>query len=73
MASYRKIFRCASAKAQIFSQKHSKRNQLPPKNGLPMEEVPKDFPPYNLVYYYFSKWKNEGVFDEVHQNVGKQH
>ena len=27
--------------------------------------LPKDFPPYNLVYYYFSKWKNEGVFDEL--------
>jgi len=25
--------------------------------------LPKDFPPYNLVYYYFSKWKNEGVFE----------
>ena len=30
-----------------------------------MEMLPKDFPPYNLVYYYFSKWKNEGVFDEL--------
>jgi hypothetical protein len=26
VASYREIFRCASAKAQIFSQKYSKRS-----------------------------------------------
>ena len=25
----------------------------------------KDFPPYNTVFYYFNKWKLEGVFDEL--------
>ena len=44
MASYRKIFRHASAKAQIFSQKYSKRNQLPPKNGLSVEDASQGFP-----------------------------
>lgn len=27
--------------------------------------LPKDFPPYNTVFYYFNKWKLEGVFDEI--------
>ena len=31
------------------------------KSGCQWRMLPKDFPPYNLVYYYFSKWKNEGV------------
>jgi len=35
------------------------------KTGCQWRMLPKDFPPYNLVYYYFSKWKNEGVFDEL--------
>ena len=31
MASYRKVFGCASTEVQIPSQKHSKRNLSPPK------------------------------------------
>jgi len=27
--------------------------------------LPKDFPPYNTVFYYFNKWKWEGVFEEL--------
>ena len=26
--------------------------------------LPRDFPPYNTVFYYFNKWKWEGVFEE---------
>ncbi len=26
--------------------------------------LPKDFPPHNTVFYYFNKWKLEGVFEE---------
>ena len=26
--------------------------------------LPKEFPPHNTVFYYFNKWKNEGVFEE---------
>ena len=25
---------------------------------------PKNFPPHNTVFYYFNKWKREGVFEE---------
>ena len=35
------------------------------KTGCLWRMLTKDFPPYNLVYYYFSNWKNEGVFDEL--------
>ena len=35
------------------------------KTGCQWRMLPKDFPPYNLVYYYFSKRKNEGVFEEL--------
>lgn len=35
------------------------------KTGCQWRMLPKDFPPYNIVYYYFSKWKNEGVFEDL--------
>jgi putative transposase len=27
--------------------------------------IPKDFAPWESVYYYFSKWKNEGIIEEL--------
>lgn len=27
--------------------------------------TPKDFQPYNIVFYYFTKWKREGVFEDI--------
>ena len=27
--------------------------------------LPEDFPPHNTVFYYFNKWKQEGVFEEL--------
>lgn len=35
------------------------------KTGCLWRMLPKDFPPYNTVFYYFSKWKHEGVFEEL--------
>ena len=35
------------------------------KTGCQWRMLPKDFPPYNTVFYYFSKWKHEGVFEEL--------
>ncbi len=38
--------------------------------------LPSDFAPWQSVYYYFSKWKNEGIIEEllsvIHSNVRKQ-
>ncbi len=35
------------------------------KTGCQWRMLPKDFPPYNTVFYYFNKWKREGVFEEL--------
>lgn len=29
--------------------------------------TPHCFPPWESVYYYFSKWKNEGVIELIHE------
>lgn len=33
------------------------------KTGCQWRMTPKDFPPHNIVFYYFTKWKSEGVFE----------
>ena len=35
------------------------------KTGCQWRMIPKDFPPCNTVYYYFRKWKNEGVLEDM--------
>ena len=35
------------------------------KTGCQWRMLPKDFPPYNTVFYHFNKWKWEGVFEEL--------
>lgn len=35
------------------------------KTGCQRRMLPKDFPPHNTVFYYFNKWKLEGVFEEL--------
>ena len=29
--------------------------------------LPKDFAPWNTVYFYYCKWKNEGLIDELNE------
>ena len=31
--------------------------------------LPKDFPKWELVYYYFRKWKNNGTIDFIHEVI----
>jgi len=31
--------------------------------------LPKSYPDWNLVYYYFNKWKNDGTFDLIMSNL----
>lgn len=42
-------------------------------SGCQWRMLPKDFPPYNTVYCYFRKWKNESGFEqalfELHKTV----
>lgn len=35
------------------------------KNGCQWRMLPKDHPPYNIVFYYFTKWKREGLIEEI--------
>ncbi|MEJ7660078.1 MAG: transposase [Hymenobacter sp.] len=35
------------------------------KNGCLWRDLPGDFPPWGTVYWYFSKWQEEGVLGEL--------
>lgn len=36
------------------------------KSGCQCWMLPKDFAPWQSVYYYFRKWKRNGLFEEIH-------
>jgi putative transposase len=31
--------------------------------------LPHNFPKWQLIYYYFSRWKEDGRFEEIHENL----
>jgi putative transposase len=33
--------------------------------------LPHNFPSWQLVYYYFTKWKRDGTIEEVHESLHK--
>jgi transposase len=35
------------------------------KNGCTWRDLPKDYPKWQTVYYYFNKWKIEGLIERV--------
>ena len=35
------------------------------KTGVQWRMLPSDFAPWQTVYYYFRKWKNEGLLEEI--------
>jgi putative transposase len=35
------------------------------RSGCQWRMLPKSFPPWNTVYFYFRKWQNEGIIDQV--------
>lgn len=39
------------------------------KTGCQWRNLPNDFPPYESVYYYFSKWTKDGTFDLVYNEI----
>jgi putative transposase len=39
------------------------------KTGCQWRMLPKDFPKWQLVYYYFNKWKLDGTIEEVHETL----
>ena len=39
------------------------------KTGCQWRMLPAEYPKWQLVYYYFRKWKREGVFDEILEHI----
>ena len=39
------------------------------KTGCQWRMLPKCFPKWELVYYYFSKWKSIGVIEQIHEST----
>ncbi|MDR1098819.1 MAG: transposase [Tannerella sp.] len=39
------------------------------KTGCQWHMLSRDFPKWQPVYYYFSRWKEDGTFEEIHENL----
>jgi putative transposase len=39
------------------------------KTGCQWRMLPSEFPKWQLVYYYFQKWKRQGVFEEILEDI----
>jgi len=39
------------------------------KTGCQWRMLPKDYPKWELVYYYYCKWRDEGTFEEIHESL----
>lgn len=39
------------------------------KTGCQWRMLPCDFAPWNTVYYYYRKWRNNGFIEEVHETL----
>jgi len=46
------------------------------KNGCNWQDLPKDFPPYSTVYWYYKQWRAAGVIEALmqalHERVRQQ-
>lgn len=42
------------------------------RSGCAWRMLPKDFPPMGTVYYYFKQWKEEGIWQEIHDTLRSQ-
>jgi putative transposase len=40
--------------------------------GVQWRNLPKDFPPYRIVYWHFMKWRNREAFKHLHTHLRKQ-
>jgi transposase len=41
------------------------------KGGVQWRMLPKDFPSYGTVYWYFSQWKKDGTLEKIHDQLRK--
>jgi putative transposase len=37
------------------------------RSGCAWRMLPRDFPPFQTVYYYFRKWRQDGTWEEIHE------
>ena len=37
--------------------------------GCAWRLLPNEYPPYSTVYYYFSKWRNDGSWKRIHDHL----
>jgi transposase len=42
------------------------------RSGCQYRMLPRDFPPWNTVYYYFDKWKEDGTLEAIHDGLREQ-
>ena len=42
------------------------------KAGCTWRMLPHDLPPWEVVYLYFSQWRDEGVFERINEVLRKQ-
>jgi len=42
------------------------------RSGCQYRMLPRDFPPWNSVYYYFDKWKKDGTLEGIHDALREQ-
>jgi len=65
----------------LFNYKRKRKNSLRlivnalfyiVKTGIQWRFLPKDFPKWQLVYYYFRKWTAEGLIEELHEVLRKK-
>jgi len=42
------------------------------RSGCAWRLLPHDFPPWQTVYYYFRKWKNDGTWEGIHKTLFTQ-
>jgi putative transposase len=42
------------------------------KTGGQWELLPKDYPNHNSVYYYFARWSDEGVWEQINTVLREQ-
>ena len=38
-------------------------------SGCAWRLLPKEYPPHGTVYYYFSKWRNDGSWKRIHDHL----
>src|SRR5947209_8753786 len=39
------------------------------RSGCQWRMLPKEYPPWETVYYYFAKWRDDGTWQQVHDQL----